>query len=67
MTRNALTDQNKIFCTNLICYQNAKVHQPRLKKYFVKFYDVIFPLKRSSDRQTNRQTDKRNKKTIAPD
>ena len=45
MTRTALTDPKiKIFCKKLICYQNAKFHQPRWKT-FLKFCDVIFPYK----------------------
>ena len=46
MTRNALTDPKiYFFCKELICYKNAKLHQPSLKIFFFKFCDVIFPYK----------------------
>ena len=46
MTRNPLTDPKiKIFCKKLIRYQNAKFHQPRLKKFFFLFCDIFFPYK----------------------
>ena len=46
MTRNALTDPKiKIFCKKLVCYQNAKFHQPKEEKSFFHFVTVFFPCK----------------------
>ena len=46
MTRNALTDPKieiKFLCKKLVCYQNAKFHQPKEEKSFFHFVTSFFP------------------------